>query len=323
MDNKIIHFRDNEFELDVNVDKNTVWLTQAQISELFEKDRTVITRHINNIFKDEELDRDSVSAKNAHTAIDGKTYNTIFYNLDVIISVGYRVKSARGIKFRRWATEILSKYLTEGYVVNINRLKMENEKLKELQNMISLVHRVSLESDASKSEIMNLLSVVKEYEYALDLLDQYDHKTVSIEGKVSDREVIKVELNEVFIIIDEMKREFDSELFGKEKDSSLSGSIYNIYQTAFGEEVYPSIEEKASNLLYFLVKNHSFIDGNKRIAAAVFMYFVKKNGIYYNKLGHKNLTDESLVALTLLIAESKPEEKEIIVKVIINLIGEK
>ncbi len=214
MDNKIIHFRDNEFELDVNVDKNTVWLTQAQISELFEKDRTVITRHINNIFKDEELDRDSVSAKNAHTAIDGKTYNTIFYNLDVIISVGYRVKSARGIKFRRWATEILSKYLTEGYVVNINRLKMENEKLKELQNMISLVHRVSLESDASKSEIMNLLSVVKEYEYALDLLDQYDHKTVSIEGKVSDREVIKVELNEVFIIIDEMKREFDSELFG-------------------------------------------------------------------------------------------------------------
>ncbi|MCH4890283.1 cytochrome C biogenesis protein CycH [Acidaminobacter sp. JC074] len=322
MENQLVHFKDGEFELDVNIEKETIWLTQAQICELFERERSVVTRHINNIFKEGELDKDSVSAKNAHTASDGKTYETTFYNLDVIISVGYRVKSPRGILFRKWATKVLNHYLTEGYVVNIKMLERENEKLKQFHDVVNIVHRISLESDATNLEIKNLLSVVKDYEYALDLLDQYDHKTVTIEGKVTQREVQKVELEEVYEIIQEMRRDFDSDIFGKEKDGSLTGSLYNIYQTAFGEDVYPSIEEKASNLLYFLVKNHSFVDGNKRIAAAVFMYFVKKNDIYYTNLGLKRLSDDALVALTLLIAESKPPEREIIVKIIVNLISE-
>jgi prophage maintenance system killer protein len=245
------------------------------------------------------------------------------YNLDVIISVGYRVKSQRGIKFRKWVTNILKQYMTEGYVISIKILERENEKLKRLQEMISAVHRISIEENISNDEIRTLLSVVKEYQNALELLDQYDHKTISIEGKVTEREVVRVELEEVISLINEMKRGFDSDLFGKEKDKSLSGSIYNIYQTAFEEEIYPSIEEKASNLLYFIVKNHSFVDGNKRIAASVFMYFMKKNDIYYDSNGVKRLLDDVLVALTLLVTESKPSEREMILKIIINMIGKK
>ena len=320
---ELVHFRDGEFELDVNVDKNTVWLTQAQICELFDKNKSTISRHISSIFNDGELDMNSVVAKNATTASDGKMYSTTYYNLDVVISVGYRVKSSRGVLFRRWATEILNQYLTEGYVVNIKRLEQENDKLKKFQEMVNVVHRISLNTDVNNAEIRNLLSVVKEYEYALELLDQYDHKSVSIEGITTEKEVLKVSVEEVYAIIDEMKRDFDSDIFGKEKDGSLTGSLYNIYQTALGEEVYPSLEEKASNLLYFLVKNHSFVDGNKRIAAAVFMYFVKKNGLYYTEIGDKRLSDDALVALTLLIAESNPKEREIIIKIVINLLGKR
>lgn len=320
MKHELVHFRDGEFELDVNVDKKTIWLTQEQISELFEKDRTVITRHINNIFKEGEIDKES-NVQKMH--ISDFSRPTTLYSLDIIISVGYRVKSSRGVLFRRWATEILNQYLTEGYVVNIKRLEQENDKLKKFQEMVNVVHRISLNSDVNNSEIRNLLSVVKEYEYALELLDQYDHKSVSIEGKTTEKEVQKVSVEEVYKIIDEMKREFDSDIFGKEKDGSLTGSLYNIYQTALGIEVYPSLEEKASNLLYFLVKNHSFVDGNKRIAAAVFMYFVKKNGLYYSEIGEKRLSDDALVALTLLIAESNPKEREIIIKIIINLLGKR
>jgi len=318
-----VHFKNDDFELDVSVEKETVWLSQTQLCELFDRDKSTISRHINRIFKDGELDRESVVAKNATTATDGKTYQTDYYNLDVIISVGYRVKSNRGVMFRKWATKILNTYLTEGYVLNIERLKSENDKLKQLQEMTTMVHRVSLENDISQREIINLLKVVKEYEYALDLLDRYDHKTVSIEGQTTDKTVLKVEIEEVYEIIENMKRGFDSDLFGKEKDDSLPGSIYNIYQTAFGHDVYPSIEEKASNLLYFLVKNHSFADGNKRIAAAIFVYFMNKNGILSDKYGTMKLSNDALVAITLLIAESKPAEKEIITKMIVNLIGKR
>jgi prophage maintenance system killer protein/Zn-finger nucleic acid-binding protein len=314
----LVHFKDDEFEIDVNTDRETIWLSQDEISKLFEKDRTVITRHINNIFKEGELDRESNVQKMHFTNIPRPV---TLYNLDVIISVGYRVKSQRGVKFRKWASEILKQYLTEGYVVNIKKLECENDKLKRYQEMVSIVHRISLEEDISNDEIHNLLSVVKEYEDALDLLDQYDNKSVSIDGKVTSKEVKKIEIDEVYDIINEMKREFDSKLFGKEKDDSLAGSIYNIYQTAFGQEVYPSVEEKASNLLYFLVKNHSFIDGNKRIAASVFMYFMKKNEIYYDENGAKRLSDNTLVALTLLVAESKPTERDLILKIIVNMIG--
>lgn len=320
MKNELVHFRDGEFELNVNVNRQTVWLSQTQISELFGKDRSVITKHINKIFSDEELDKES-NVQKMHIPNSDKLVS--FFSLDVIISVGYKVNSPRGISFRRWATDILNRYLTEGYVVNIKMLEMENEKLKKFQEMVNLVHRISLENNVNNSEIKNLLSVVKEYEYALELLDQYDHRAVSIEGKTTEKEVQKVSLDEVYEIILEMKRDFDSEIFGKEKDESLKGSVYNIYQTAFEEDVYPSVEEKASNLLYFLIKNHSFVDGNKRIGAAVFMYFVKKNDIYYSESGNKRLSDDALVALTLLIAESNPKEKEIIIKIIINLLGKR
>ena len=317
---ELVHFRDGEFELDVNVDKETVWLTQAQICELFGRDQSVISRHINNLFAVEELDSTSNMQK---MHIPNSDKQVAFYSLDVVISVGYKVNSSRGILFRRWATEILNQYLTEGYVVNIKRLEQENDKLKKFQEMVNVVHRISLNTDVNNAEIRNLLSVVKEYEYALELLDQYDHKSVSIEGITTEKEVLKVSVEEVYAIIDEMKRDFDSDIFGKEKDGSLTGSLYNIYQTALGEEVYPSLEEKASNLLYFLVKNHSFVDGNKRIAAAVFMYFVKKNGLYYTEIGDKRLSDDALVALTLLIAESNPKEREIIIKIVINLLGKR
>ncbi len=313
-----MHFKDGEFELDVSIAKQTVWLTQAQIIDLFERDQSVISRHINNIFIEGELDKESNMQK---MHIPSSDKRVAFYNLDVVISLGYRVKSSRGIMFRKWATNILNKYLMDGYVVNIKMLEKENEKLRKFQEMVNVVHRISLESDVTNNETKNLLSVIKDYEYALNLLDQYDNKNVSIKGRVTQREVKKVEFDEVYKIIQEMKRDFDSDIFGKEKNRSLAGSLYNIYQTAFGEEVYSSVEEKASNLLYFLVKNHSFVDGNKRIAAAVFMYFVKKNDIYYTETGTKQLSDDALVALTLLIAESKPSEREIIVKIIINLIS--
>lgn len=320
----LVVFKEEDFTLDVQVENETVWLSQAQICDLFERDKSTVSRHINNIFKEGELDKSSTVAKYATVQTEGErsiTRNVEYYNLDAIISIGYRVKSARGTKFRKWANKILKGYLLDGYVVNISRLEKENEKLKELQNIISMVHRVALETDINKDEIMGLLLVVKDYEFALDLLDQYDHQAVAL-GDVSNREVNMVHISEVYELIKSMRVDFSTNLFGKEKDKSLSDSLNAIYQSAFGEDIYPSIEEKASNLLYFLVKNHSFVDGNKRIAAATFVYFLKKNELYYSKTGDKRISDATLVSLTLLIAQSHPKEKDILVKVIINLLLE-
>jgi prophage maintenance system killer protein/prophage antirepressor-like protein len=317
MKNQLVHFIDGEFEIDVNLNEETVWLTQQQICELFERERTVITKHINNIFREGELDKIS-NVQKMHFANSAKPVS--IYNLDIVISIGYRVKSKRGTKFRRWANKILKAYLIDGYAINISRLKKENESLKELQKIISLVHKVALENDKDGSEIKNLLMVIKDYEYALDLLDQYDHGALTLDG-VTDTEVKKVTVNEIHKIINEMRTNFSTNLFGVERESSLLYSIENVYQTAFGEDVYPSLEEKASNILYFLVKDHIFIDGNKRIAVAVFVYFMKKNGLYLDSNGLKRISDETLVSITLLIAESNPRDKEIIIKLIVNLIS--
>ena len=314
--NQLVHFIDGEFEIDVNLNKETVWLTQRQICELFERDRTVITRHINNIFKEGELDKIS-NVQKMHFTNSDKPVS--MYNLDIVISVGYRVKSKRGIKFRKWANKILKAYLIDGYAINISRLEKENEKLKELQKIISLVHKVALENNKDGSDIRNLLMVIKDYEYALDLLDQYDHEAFTLNG-VTETKVKKVTVNEIYKIVNEMRTDFSTDLFGVERESSLLSSIENVYQTAFGEDVYPSLEEKASNILYLLVKNHVFVDGNKRIAVAVFVYFMKKNGIYLNTTGAKRISDETLVSITLLVAQSNPREKEILVKLIVNLI---
>jgi len=323
MKNQLVHFIDGEFEIDVNLKEETVWLNRNQIAELFERDLKTITKHINNIFREGELDKKSTSAKNALVQIEGSrtvTRDIEYYNLDMIISLGYRVKSKRGIKFRRWANKILKAYLIDGYAINITRLEKENDKLKELQTIISLVHKVALENDKDGSEIRNLLMVIKDYEYALNLLDQYDHDALTLNG-VTDTEVKKVTVSEIYKIIAEMRTNFSTDLFGVERESSLLDSIENVYQSAFGEDVYPSLEEKASNILYMLVKNHVFIDGNKRIAVAVFVYFMKKNGMYLNSKGVKRISDETLVSITLLVAQSNPIEKEIIVKLIVNLIG--
>lgn len=317
---KIYEIEDKNIELEVNLENETVWLTQKQMSELYDRDRTVITRHINNIFKEEELDKKSVSANFALTANDGKVYNTEHYNLDVIISVGYRVKSKRGTQFRMWANKILKDYLIKGYVINEKKLKEQSQKLIELQKTIEILNRTVNTQRIELDEAKGLLDVISQYSYALKILDDYDHQNL-YKGSVTLEESYNLSYEESMRIIELMKDEFSTDLFGREKDESFKGSLGAIYQTAFGEEVYPSIEEKAANLLYFIVKNHSFLDGNKRIAAAIFIYFMQKNDILFKEDGYKKIADNTLVAITLMIAESKPNERDLIISILINLIN--
>ena len=321
MDNQeliLFKTKDGKVSFEVNLEKETIWITQKQMSELFEKDRTVITRHIKNIFLEGELDKNSVSANYAHTATDGKTYNVEYYNLDVIISVGYRVKSKRGTEFRIWANSILKDYLIKGYALDEKRF--EREKLLELIKFIGIAEKALHNQAKDLDEAKGIFKVLSDYSYALRILDEYDHQNLEI-GTTTKREAYILSYEEAMTLINSMKDEFSSALFGNEKDESFKGSLGAIYQTAFGEEVYPSIEEKASNLLYFIVKNHSFSDGNKRIAAAVFVYFMKMNNLLYKMDGTKKIADNTLVAMTLMIAESRPQEKDIIVKVLVNLIN--
>ncbi len=321
MDNQeliLFKTKDGKVSFEVNLEKETIWITQKQMSELFEKDRTVITRHIKNIFLEGELDKNSVSANYAHTATDGKTYNVEYYNLDVIISVGYRVKSKRGTEFRIWANSILKDYLIKGYALDERRF--EREKLLELIKFIGIAEKALHNQAKDLDEAKGIFKVLSDYSYALRILDEYDHQNLEI-GTTTKREAYILSYEEAMTLINSMKDEFSSALFGNEKDESFKGSLGAIYQTAFGEEVYPSTEEKASNLLYFIVKNHSFSDGNKRIAAAVFVYFMQKNNLLYKADGSKKIADNTLVAITLMIAESRPQEKDIIVKVLVNLIN--
>lgn len=317
---KIYEIEDKNIELEVSLENETVWLTQKQMSELFDRDRTVITRHINNIFKEEELDKKSVSANFALTANDGKVYNTEHYNLDVIISVGYRVKSKRGTQFRMWANKILKDYLIKGYVINEKKLKEQSQKLIELQKTIEILNRTVNTQRIELDEAKGLLDVISQYSYALKILDDYDHQNL-YKGSVTLEESYNLSYEESMRIIELMKDEFSTDLFGREKDESFKGSLGAIYQTAFEEEVYPSIEEKAANLLYFIVKNHSFLDGNKRIAAAIFIYFMQKNDILFREDGYKKIADNTLVAITLMIAESKPNERDLIISILVNLIN--
>ena len=305
--------RSGVVQLDVRLEEETVWLSQAQLSELFTTERSVITKHLRNIFDSKELDKKRVCAKFAHTAADGKTYQIQFYNLDAIISVGYRVNSKRGTEFRIWATNVLKQHLVQGYSVNENRLQTLKQTLK-------------LASDISKRKLLTgdeataLLQTVSEYAYALSLLDDYDHQRVTV-GKTSRRKAKPVSYEEVMKLIDQMRTSFgDSAVFGQEKDPSLHSSLNAVMQSFDGQDVYPSVEEKAAHLLYFLVKNHSFVDGNKRIAAAVFLRFCEKNNLIYDKEGNKRIANNALVAMTLMIAESQPKEKDVITAMLTNLI---
>ena len=310
MHNEIIIYKNGELELPVEVtpDKETVWLNRNQLAVLFDRDVKTIGKHINNALK-EELDS-SVVAKFATTASDGKTYKVDYYNLDMIISVGYRVKSARGVEFRRWANKILKDYIVQGYAVNERRLVALNRVVEIQSNIIAGV----LDLDAEK-----VLDVVKRYSIALEMLDDYDHQTIT-KPKISSSEVYRLTYEECRNLISKMSYSETSDIFGKEKGKGLlKGIIDSIYQSAFGEEAYPSIEEKAANLLYFIIKDHPFVDGCKRIAATTFLYFLDMNRILY-KNNKKILSDSTLVALTLLIAKSKPQEKETMINIVMNFL---
>ena len=312
---------EGDTQIDVTLEKETVWLTQKQLSQLFQTERSVITKHINNIIKTKELQRNSVCAKFAHTATDGKIYTSNFYNLDMIISVGYRVNSKRGTQFRIWANKVLKEYLIKGYALNERKLKEQTEKLKELERTIEVFSKVTESYQLKQDEFSGILKVIKDYTYALDVLDKYDNKALNVTN--TNRQLsFRITYETAKKIITKMKEKFGgSTLFGKEKDKSFKGTIGAIYQTFGKKELYPSIEEKAAHLLYFTIKNHSFIDGNKRIAAALFLWFLEMNKYLYGKDNRKRIADNALVALCLLIAESNPKEKEMIVKLVVNLIN--
>ena len=310
---------DGSIQLDVKLENDTVWLTQSQMAELFGRDRTVITRHINNCFKEGELDKDITCAKFAHMGTDGdQVYETTMYNLDVIISVGYRVKSVQGTRFRQWATAILKQYLIKGYAINQQRLDNYNE----LKDVVKLMSRaITLQQKVTTGEYEGLFNVISDYVYALDTLDRYDYQSLGISRTTKD-EPFHATYDNAMQAINALKEKFGgSQWFANEKDDSFKSSIGQIYQTFGGEDLYPSVEEKAAMLLYLVVKNHSFSDGNKRIAAMLFLWFLDKNGILYAEDGHKRIADNTLVALTLMIAESRTEEKDVMVKVVVNLIN--
>ena len=325
-EDKIIIYQteDGQTQIDVRLENETVWLTQAQMAELFETDRTSIVRHINNIYKVEELDRESTCAKIAQVQIEGKRTvkrNIPYFNLDMIISVGYRVNSKRGVKFRQWANRVLKEYLIKGYAVND---RIRKEQIGELRQLVGMLGRtIQNQSLLSNDETNALFEVVTNYTYALDTLDNYDYERLTID-KTTKEEPFHATYENAMEAINGLREKFGgSALFGNEKDDSFKSSIGQIYQTFGGEELYPSVEEKAAMLLYLVTKNHSFSDGNKRIAATLFLWFLNNNHILYRKDGSKRLADNTLVALTLMIAESKTEEKDVMVKVVVNLINQR
>ena len=301
--------KDSSIILPVRMTGDTVWLNRSQMAELFERDVKTIGKHISNALR-EEVDFSTV-AKFATVQEEGNrsvTREIEYYNLDMIISVGYRVKSNRGVEFRKWANRVLRQYILQGYAVNERRIN-------QLGEVVRLMKRTQDSLDSKQ-----VLSVIERYSTALNMLDAYDHQSLQ-RPKGSDAAYI-LSYEECRSVIDRMRFGNESELFGKEKDDSFKGSIGNIYQSFGGQEIYPTLEEKAANLLYFVTKNHSFFDGNKRIAATIFLYFLDRNGILYDDEGNKLLDDHTLVALTIMIAESKPEEKEMMISVIMNCISE-
>ncbi len=318
---KIYKSSEGKTSIEVKLDKETVWLNLSQMVELFERDKSVISRHIKNVFKEGELEQKSVVANFATTAIDGKVYKVDYYNLDVIISVGYRIKSKRGTQFRIWANQILKDYLIKGYAVNYKKLQKQAQQFNELKKTIKILSNTLNYKKLTDDESKGLLKIISDYSYALEILDQYDYQTLKIEN-TTKKEIYRLTYDEAIAQISLVKKTYgNSQLFGQEKDDSFKSSIITIYQTFGGADLYPSIEEKAANLLYFIVKNHSFSDGNKRIAAFLFLYFLEKNGLLFNEKGEKRIADNALVALTLMIAISKPVEKDTLIKVIVNLIN--
>ena len=313
---------DGETIIDVRLEGDTVWLSQAQLALLYNTDRTSIGRHIRNIYSSGELDEESTCVKNAQVQIEGRRRvkrTTYTYNLDMIISVGYRVNSKHATNFRIWANRILKEYLIKGYAINHNA---KAEQLDELKQTIAIMRNVLAHKSITQDEAVGLLRVISDYSYGLDTLDRYDYQTLDI-TQTTKREVFRATYKDAIEALAILKDKFGgSDLFAHEKDDSFKSTMGVIYQTFDGQELYPSIEEKAANLLYLTVKNHSFSDGNKRIAAFLFLWFLEKNGILYREDGSRLLDNNTLVALTLMIAQSKVEEKDIMTKVVVNLINQ-
>jgi prophage maintenance system killer protein len=311
-------------ELIVNLKDETVWLSQKQMSGLFKKNTDTIGLHIRNIYKEGELSKKSTTEYFSVVQKEGNREvlrKIQYYNLDVIISVGYRVKSKQGTQFRIWANKVLREYLVKGYVLNENRLKQQTDKVKELEKSLEVFKRIADNYQLDHPEFTGIVRVISDYAYALDILDQYDHKKLKI-GKVEKKEEYKINYKDSVELINNLRNKFgSSSLFGITKDESFRSTLGTIYQTFDKKELYPSLEEKAAMLLYLAIKNHSFIDGNKRIAAGLFLMFLNRNNYLYREGGEKRIADNALVALCLLVAESNPKEKDIIIKVIINLIN--
>jgi prophage maintenance system killer protein len=315
---------DGDITIDVLVENESVWLSQKQMGILFERNKQTISEHISNIFKEGELIEEVVVRKSRtttpHGAITGKTQTTdvLLYNLDVVISVGYRVKSQRGTQFRIWANSVLKDYILKGYAVN-DKLKIE--QFDDLKQTIKLLSNIIKNKELTADEQQGMLQVITDYTYALDTLDRYDFQSLRIE-ETTEKTTFRATYENAMTAIETLRDKFGSGgLFGNEKDSSFDSSINTIYQTFDGKELYPSIEEKAAMLLYLVTKNHSFSDGNKRIAAFLFLWFLEKNGILYKENGSRLIENNTLVALTLMIAESRTEEKDVMAKVVVNLIN--
>ena len=312
MENNIVIFQDKDIKLEVpiSLEKDTVWLTANQMAELFDKDEKTIRKHINNIFEDEELDYDNNTQK---MRVVGVKQKVPFYTLDVIISVGYRVKSKRGILFRRWANSVLKEYLIKGYALN-------QKRLEELSTVINIISRSSV------PEISGVASVLDSFTKGLNILDDYDHQVLkkpssNDKNNSEQKESWQLTYEEGRKVIESMRFAETSNLFGNEKDNSFKSTLGAIYQTFDGKDVYPTLEEKAANLLYMLVKNHSFNDGNKRIAAALFIYFLEKNNLLFDSNKNQIIDNNTLAAMTLMIALSKPEEKEIMCLLVLNMLN--
>ena len=310
---------DGSISLDTKLENDTIWLTQKQMAELFDKNIRTVNEHINNIFKEGELDKSSVIRNFRITASDGKQYDTNFYNLDVIISVGYRVKSLRGTQFRIWATNTLREYLTKGYVINEKMLKAQQNKIQTLQSTVNLLKRSIQNQISTVNEAQDIANIMDNFAQGLDLLDDFDHKTLDTKG-ITQKDAVIISKEEYLSVINKMKSEFASDVFANPKDDSFDSSINQIYQTFGGQDCYPTLEEKAAMLLYLITKNHSFSDGNKRIAASCFLYFLNRNNLLY-KNNLPIIDNGTLFALTLLIAESKPEEMEIMKQIVVSVLN--
>ncbi len=316
---------DNAIELQVSLDNDTVWLNRQQLAMLFDRDIKTIGKHINNVFNEKELDLSSTVANFATVQIEGDREikrNIEYYNLDVIISVGYRVKSKQGTQFRQWATQRLKDYLVKGYAINEKRLQEATDKFQDLKNAVKLAAKAGNAEALTSVEAKGILGVIEQYAYALETLDKYDHQKLTIDNAFETTGIQKLSYENA---IEQIKiwRDFQNagSLFGNEKDQSFKSSLETIYQTFDKTDLYPTLEEKAAHLLYFVVKNHSFSDGNKRIAAGLFIYFLSLNDKLLNDFGTKRIGDNALVAITIMIAESKSEEKDIMAKLVVNLIN--